>query len=148
MADAARWITAGAPALGWNQTGEGSFAAAYVANRNDAAAAGLEADAIGAHLRTLAETGFRGTTSTLLARLETMASEAERRSRAWPPNATALGRRLSRLQPSLRRLGHQAKKQRISSRGTVWTLGDPPPEPEPCIHGVSATCNDCLMGLS
>jgi hypothetical protein len=127
MADAARWIKAGSPALGWPATGEGSFERAYVRNRRTANRAAVEASAIGEYILQVAYTGggFAGTATALLERLNGLAGEGPQRDKEWPKTAQALGQLLVRLAPGLRRLGVEASRGHERT-GSVWTI---PPRP-------------------
>jgi hypothetical protein len=104
-ADFARWGAACAP--GWGSD-PSEFVRDYEENRTDAAAAAAEAapllPALEAVLtRTALDViGFDGTASELLDRLGEVCSEAERRARWYPSNASQLGGALDKIAPLLR----------------------------------------------
>jgi hypothetical protein len=100
MADAARWVTAAEPALGWEPS---TFLNAYARNRAAASELALEASPLAQLLLTLGD--FKGTASDLLDRLVGLAPETLPKSKAWPKNASALGGLLRRLAPNLRPAG-------------------------------------------
>ena len=104
MLDFARWAEAAAPALGWEQ---GAFLDAYLKNREQAAAIALEGDpfaaAVHRHAAFLAP--FEGTATDLLARVNALAGEDERRERGWPKDATRAAGALKRAAPALRGAG-------------------------------------------
>ncbi len=102
MADFAYWAVAAEPALG---LADGSFLAAYTTNRADATALTLESSPITEPLQTIAEAGFVGTATELLARLAGLAGEDVTRRKTWPGNANALAGTLRRLAPNLRTIG-------------------------------------------
>ena len=102
MADAARWITAAEGALGWP---EGSFLAAYQANRTSSRRLTFEASPLAAPIKRLLETGdWSGSATELLDALEERAGDAVIKRRDWPRSAQQLGTDLRRLAPDLRRL--------------------------------------------
>jgi hypothetical protein len=104
MADFAYWIVAAEPAL---PMPEGTFLAAYEANRGEAVETSLEADDVAVAVRDFVSeiSEFEGTASELLAALEENVPESVRRTRSWPKNARALGARLRRAAPAFRRCG-------------------------------------------
>ena len=106
MADFAKWITAAEPGLGWD---EGSFLAAYAANRRDIFATAFEADPLAVAIRdfVVAEhsSGWEGKPGELLAALNARVPETTQKSRAWPGGASALGSRIRRAAPLLRQAG-------------------------------------------
>jgi hypothetical protein len=89
----------------------GSFSAAYTGARGDATQTALAAEQIAATLYRFAgsfkqERPWVGTTTELLAELNDRESdESLKRSRAWPKDASNLGRRLKSLAPSLAEVG-------------------------------------------
>ena len=92
LADFARWVSACEEALGM-KPGE-----AMAACRANCAAAGdlaLVASPLFEPLAELAREGFTGTVGELRARLDSMVSEAMRRSVRWPKAPNALGKALS-----------------------------------------------------
>jgi hypothetical protein len=99
MADHARWVTAAEPALDWKP---GSYVAVYGEARASAVATALAASPLTEPIRTLADTGWEGTATELLAALEDRVPEPLTRSRAWPRSARGLSSALRRLAPDLR----------------------------------------------
>ncbi len=98
MLDFARWVEAGAPALGWEP---GRFLRAYAANRTEASAGVIEATVIGRFLPELASQGFSGSATQMLARLGEIAGADATRSRGWPKTPAGLSGILRRLAPGL-----------------------------------------------
>ncbi|MBW2422401.1 MAG: DUF3854 domain-containing protein [Deltaproteobacteria bacterium] len=101
MADAARWVTAAEPALGWEQ---GTFVEAYATNRRDANELALEASSVIVALREFIgpRRVWTGTAGTLLDALAREAGESVTREKSWPKTARGLGSALRRLAPNLR----------------------------------------------
>ena len=103
MADFAVWVTACAPALGWESN---RFTDAYFANRSDAVEIGLEASPLVAPLRALLSSGpWEGTASELLTRLTDIGGDAIRKMKDWPTKPNVLSNSLKRLAPALRETG-------------------------------------------
>lgn len=104
MADFAKWIVACEPALPWPS---GSFMAAYTGNRAGAIEAALESDAVASAVRAFAAVhpAWEGTASELLTHLAEHATEATRRTKAWPTDARSLSNRLRRAATFLRTTG-------------------------------------------
>lgn len=106
MADFECLIEAASPALDWEP---GEFAAVYRANQNELDASAIEADPVAGAIVGLIEEdwseGWEGAASRLLELLSLKVSDAVRRSRDWPQSAIALGTRIERLKPVLRRHG-------------------------------------------
>jgi hypothetical protein len=100
LADAALWITAAEPALGWQS---GRFLTAHEANRNAVNELPLEIP-VGEALRKL-ELPETGTSTELLAKLETVVDERTRKSKAWPTSGRSLSNVIRRLAPNLRQAG-------------------------------------------
>ena len=121
MADFCRWAVACEGAY-W---APGTFRAAY----GDAQAAGtedvLEASAVGPALRQFLEgcPSFDGTAAELLIRLNACPPEGAS-PRYWPLNGAVMGKHLTRLAPSLRKLGYVVELRR-TSRGNLWCLESP-----------------------
>ena len=103
LADFARWVEAAAPALGWEPD---EFLTAYLENRMNAARVAIEADAVASVILRMAENGrFNGTAEALLARLNVIATDDEKRAPGWPKTAHRLGNAVKRAAPALRRAG-------------------------------------------
>jgi len=119
MADFNLWGIASEAALGGH---EGSFSAAYTGARGDATQTALAAEQIAATLYRFAgsfkqERPWVGTTTELLAELNDRESdESLKRSRAWPKDASNLGRRLKGLAPSLAEVGVYVGDAQVSRR--------------------------------
>lgn len=103
MADFAMWVTACAPALGWEPN---RFMDAYLTNRTDAVEIGLEASPLVGPLRALLVNGpWDGTASELLTKLTDIGGEAVRKMKDWPTKPNVLSNSLKRLAPALRETG-------------------------------------------
>lgn len=104
MADFARWGSAVEAELGWPP---GGFAAAYAANRGEAAARTLEPSALaGALLAHVAAGGeWTGSCKELLPLLAERAGEPGRPRGGWPGTPEALAHALRTLAPTLRAAG-------------------------------------------
>lgn len=109
MADFARFAMAAMPAFGWTAR---DFLAAYGAGRESANRLALESSPVGLACLALMEGSeeWRGTTADLLARLNQIVSDDERRDRAWPRTPRALTSCLVRISPNLRALGVRFEK--------------------------------------
>ena len=118
MADFARWVTAAEPALGW---APGTFLAAYERNRTSGHEAALEASAVAAAIKTLADdlsTGevWQGTAGDLLAALERLLDERTTKRRDWPQTPRAMSGLVRRYAPVLRALGVTIEYRREGSK--------------------------------
>lgn len=113
MADFAIWASATEPALGLEP---GAFIAAYENNRADAHELALEASPLTEPLRTVADEGFTGTATELLARLGDLVSEEVTRRKSWPKSAHTLGGALRRIAPDMRAVGISVVFERTGSR--------------------------------
>jgi hypothetical protein len=103
MADFALWATAAESGLGL-QSGE--FMAAYRGNRESANETALESSPLAKYVLRIVEDGnWRGQSSELLARIETLAGDSEIRMKSWPKDAKSLSGILRRLAPNLRAFG-------------------------------------------
>jgi len=109
MADFALWVTAAEPTLEWER---GSFLRSYTGNREQADELAIEASPVGRLLIQIADAGFAGTATELLAALEERAGERERKSPGWPKSAQSLGGLVRRLAPNLRSLGFDVEFDR------------------------------------
>ena len=122
MADFCRWAVACEGAY-W---APGTFVSAY----GDAQAAGtedvLEASSIGPALRQFLEgcPTFDGTATELLGHLNACLPEGASQ-RSWPSNGAGMGKRLTRLAPSLRKLGYIVELRKTNSKN-FWRLELPP----------------------
>jgi hypothetical protein len=116
MADFAEWVVAAEPSLGWEP---GRFIAAYTDNRDSAHEVALESSPVAAPLREIAEIGFEGTSSDLLALLSESVEDRVLRLRSWPKTPKALSGELRRLAPNLRETGVSITFERTSRRRVV-----------------------------
>ena len=100
MADFALWATAAEPGLGLQP---GAFMRAYAENRETAHAQALESCPIVCYLLDLGD--WTGTPSELLTKIDSMASDSDKRLKNWPKTPRALGGMLRRVAPDLRTSG-------------------------------------------
>jgi Toprim domain len=106
MADYAEWGAACEGAF-WDA---GTFKRAYAANRTNMTRDVVDADPVASAvhrwmLRKAAEREWSGTARELLVYLEEFVGEKETARKSWPGSANALGGRLRRAAPPLRRVG-------------------------------------------
>jgi len=106
MADFALWATACETAI-WDA---GTFWSAYCGNRDEAVEGVIDADPIATAVRALMEprtvrTVRTQTAADLLGALAEKAGERVAKAKTWPDNARALGGRLRRAAPLLRKIG-------------------------------------------
>ena len=82
----------------------------------------LEASPVGLKLREWLEeyATFDGTATELLGRLNEHRRD-EKSPLGWPANGSVMGKQLTRLAPSLRKLGITAELRR-AKRGNLWRL--------------------------
>lgn len=101
MADAALWIAAAEPALGWEP---GAFMAAYTESRALTANIALDDSPLArAVIVFMEERGaWRGSASALLAALNEKRDERERKADGWPKRPNGLAGMLRRIAPNLR----------------------------------------------
>jgi len=109
LADFALWVTGCEEALGMKP---GEAMAAFRANSAAAHDLALEASPLFAPLAELAREGFTGTVAELHARLDSMVSDAVRRSVRWPKAPNGLGNALRRMATNLRIAGIQLQFSR------------------------------------
>jgi hypothetical protein len=102
MADFATWATACEEGLGLVP---GRFLKVYENNRADGRDLALEFSPIFQPLQKLACEGFCGTTTELLAQLNSIVSNGNRRSPHWPKAPNSLGNALRRMAGNLRLAG-------------------------------------------
>jgi putative DNA primase/helicase len=125
MADFAEWATAAELALGWDA---GSFMKSYTKNRAEADEVAIESSPIGPLICEIAENGFQGTATELLARLNAEASDELKKSKSWPRNEKKLGSHIKRLAPNLREAGYVVERA-VPGRRFPVALGDVPTVP-------------------
>jgi hypothetical protein len=128
MADFAEWIASCegyflGTKLHFEGEGEstwaaGDFEAAYEENRRDATEAVLNADSVAEALLSFMDsrTRWTGTATDLLSELAKLVEEDARRDREWPKNGRALGCRLRRLAPALRKSGTEIEHGKTSDK--------------------------------
>lgn len=132
MADFARWIVACEPALPWS---EGAFLAAYDDVRSDMVQTGIEADPVAAAIRELMQSRdqWQGTATELLAALDDLREHGTKPPKTWPETPQAMGGRLTRAAPNLRRVGIEVDRNRTGSTGRrvidIRRLTDNPDDP-------------------
>jgi len=114
LADFALWVSACEEALGM-KSGEGM--AAYRVNCAEARDLALESSPLYEPLTQLAREGFTGTVAELRARLDSMVSEAVRRSVRWPKAPNVLGNALRRMATNLRAAGIELQFSRNDQHG-------------------------------
>lgn len=139
LADYVTWVEACAPALGWQ---EGQYLALYAENREQAARVTLEADAVAVAIKNLifgdpdADNDawrrgcdrWTGSATKLLEDLsqriraggDAKLRENFLKSREWPANAAALGKRIARCRPLLYDAGIDVEK--THSGVTTWVI--------------------------
>ena len=114
MADFATWVVACEPAV----FSEGTFMAAYTANRDGANAAMVEGNPLANAVKTLMEgqegKTWGGTASDLYSRLKEIVGEATTKGKEWPANAQALSRRMNSLASTLRPFGIEITRHKRS----------------------------------
>ncbi len=106
MADFARWAVACEPAF---SVPEGTFLAAYTANRDNANRSAIEAATIGPYIQQLIndrpEGDWSGTMTELLAELVRIAPETITKQTSWPKRPSVLSNKLTTITPNLRAEG-------------------------------------------
>jgi hypothetical protein len=115
MADYATWVRACETAI-WSA---GMHMAAYEANRTDAVDVVLDTDPVAMALCQHMEgrTEYVTTATELLTVLGPLVDEHVRRGHQWPGNGRALSGQLTRLGPSLRRVGIKVEHYREGGSG-------------------------------
>jgi hypothetical protein len=114
LADFALWVSACEKALGMEK---GETMAALRVNATEARDVALEASPLYQPLAELAIEGFTGTVAELRARLETMVSDATRRSVRWPKAPNGLSSELRRMTATLRAIGIDLQFSRSNQQG-------------------------------
>ena len=128
MADFALWGTACEPAL-WPA---GTFWSAFRGNRDKAIEDVIDADPVATTVRALVATQaeWTGTASELLGALAQMAGKRVVKSKAWPDSPRALGGRLRRAAPVLRKTGIELSFDRDDDRARTRII---------CIRATSSS---------
>ena len=114
LADFALWVSACEEALGMKR---GEAMATCQANCAEARDLALEASPLYQPLAELAREGFTGTVAELHARLDSMVSDAMRRSVRWPKAPNGLGNALRRMATNLRAAGVELQFSRNDVQG-------------------------------
>jgi hypothetical protein len=122
LADFALWVTACEPALGMEP---GEAVTACQTNSAEARDLALEASPLYVPLAELAREGFTGTVAELHALLDSMVSDAMRRSVRWPKAPNRLGNALRRMATTLRAAGVELQFSRndVQGRRVVSVVG-------------------------
>ena len=104
MADFAVWVTAGEPALPWE---DGAFLQVYETNLAESVETALENDLVAPYIVSFMKTKevWTGSAGELLGELGQAAPERATRSQYWPQTPAAMALRLSRVAPLLRSEG-------------------------------------------
>lgn len=120
MADAAVWVTAAEPALGWPT---GRAVAAWLGAREVASAELLAGDAVATSIMSVTMP-WSGTATDLLDLLGKLVPERTRQAKSWPASARSLSGHLRRLAPDLRRAGIDVQEPTRSGhdRSRVWRI--------------------------
>jgi hypothetical protein len=114
LADFALWVGACEEALGMKP---GEAMEACQTNSAEARDLALEASPLYGPLAELAREGFTGTVAELHARLDSMVSDAMRRSVRWPKAPNGLGNALRRMATNLRAPGVELQFSRNDVQG-------------------------------
>jgi hypothetical protein len=114
LADFAPWVSACEETLGMQP---GEAIAACRTNSAEARDLALEASPLYVPLAELAREGFTGTVAELHARLDSMVSDAMRRSVRWPKAPNGLGNALRRMATNLRGAGVELQFSRNDVQG-------------------------------
>jgi hypothetical protein len=122
MADFAEWAVAAERGQGWK---DGSFLAAYRANRTEANEVALESSPLVGPLREfLARRGgqWEGSAGDLLQELTALAGDTIAKSKEWPHKGHVLSGQLKRLAPNLRAVGIVVEWDRATDAGRARIL--------------------------
>ena len=122
MADFCKWAVACEGAY-WPP---GTFMAAYDHAQASATEDVIEDTPVGPSLRQfLEETGsFNGSATELLGLLNKARQKDEKSPRGWPSTGAVMGKQLTRLAPTLRRVGYTVRFRR-TNQGNSWELEAP-----------------------
>jgi hypothetical protein len=129
MADFVIWSVAVEPGCPWPA---GRFLAGYGRNRMNAVAVLLEGDPLADVVRILAEKGWEGTATELLAQVNQQTPEDVKRRREWFSLPKQLSDALRRIIPALRRIGILVTRPKSRKRGRLIRIrrGSRPTAPE------------------
>jgi hypothetical protein len=146
MADFALWVTAAESGLGLQP---GGFLAVYRDNRDMANEAALDSSPMTKYVLQVAEAGgYHGTPSDLLAQIETMATDGDKRLKTWPHNPRSLSGTLKRLAPNLRVVGVEIEFGRDSGRQRKRLVTVTRTDPDSCVRTVRTVRNAGNDGVS
>ena len=117
MVDFALWAAAGIEAMGVSGA---AFLEAYTRSRDEAQEENVLDNPLSAAIHQFAlDGGWSGTATALLGALNLRVAEEQRGGRDWPSSASALGGKLTRIAPGLRRLGVEIERDRSSARRQI-----------------------------
>lgn len=123
MADFAAWVSAAAPALGFTHE---EFMSAYRGNVASGRRLSLEASPVfQAVTSAVGDRTLKITASELLERINSRATESERRSVSWPHSSKAMGETLRRLAPAMREGWGNIEESNRTSAARLWVIGPP-----------------------
>jgi len=146
MADFALWATAAEAGLGLPA---GGFLAAYRDNRDTANETALESSPVAKYVLQVAEAGdYHGTPSDLLERIESMATDGEKRGKTWPKSPRSLSGALRRLAPNLRAADVEVEHGRDANRKRKRFVALRRLEGDSCVHTVHTVHNTEKDGVS
>jgi hypothetical protein len=120
MADAALWVEAAAPVLGWER---GDFVRAFIANQEELQRHIVHADLVAAAVVRLMESEqlWEGNSTNLLKALTAVTPQDVQRMKEWPKAANSLSAKLRRAAPGLRMTGIEVNERMLDGR-TIWSL--------------------------
>jgi hypothetical protein len=120
MADAALWVEAAAPVLGWAR---GDFVRAFIANQEELQRHIVHADLVAAAVVRLMESEqlWEGNSTNLLKALTAVTPQDVQRMKEWPKAANSLSAKLRRAAPGLRMTGIEVNERMLDGK-TIWTL--------------------------
>jgi hypothetical protein len=124
MADFARFVVAAEPGLPWDG---GEFMKSYGGNRAGAHELTVESSEIGPLLRQIGDRpgGFKGDMSSLLAMLDGLADDRAKRSKDWPRVPHSVSTKVTKLAPSLRKLGYVVERTGRNGRELILRRDEP-----------------------
>ena len=127
----------------------GGFLAAYRDNRDTANEAALESCPVAKYILQVSEDGdYHGTPSDLLERIESMATDGDKRLKTWPKSPRSLSGILRRLAPNLRAAGVEVEHGRDPNRKRKRFVALRRLEGDSCVHTVHTVHNTEKDGVS
>jgi hypothetical protein len=140
MADFALWAAAAETSFGWEP---GTFITAYDGNRHSANEVALEASAVARPLlEHLEQDGeWLGTSTELVAALDSRISESIKRQNIWPKNGRSMSGHLKRLAPNLRAAGWEIEFAR-EAKQRVIVIRRAETSPAPSSSAVASLSGD------